>query len=80
MIYRLAFNRDTYDKLCSVSGIILADEPRGNGVMDLALAYCAGGLGSISAIGKSKYSNVFSPSRPKAVGRKMEPDTRNCMS
>ena len=61
MIYRLAFNRDTYDKLCSVSGIILADEPRGNGVMDLALAYSADGMGSIPAVGKItlKYSDGF---------------------
>ena len=28
-------------------------QPRGNGVMDSALAYCAGGPGSIPAVGKN---------------------------
>ena len=40
--------------------------------MDSALAYYAGSLGSITAVGKSKklqqYSDVFSPSQHKVVG------------
>ena len=46
-------------------------EPRGNGVMDSAFACCAGGPGSIPAVGicKSCYIQmVFSPSRHKVVG------------
>ena len=47
-------------------------EPRGNGVMDNALACCAGGLGSIPAVGKSnmQYSDGFSPSLYKVVGER----------
>ena len=52
--------------------------PGGNGVMDSALACCAGGPGSIPTNGifwvELQYSDDFSPSRSKVVG-KMEPDT-----
>ena len=48
--------------------------PRGNGIIDRALACCAAGLGSIPAVGKSnvclQYSDGFSPSRYKVVGKK----------
>ena len=45
-------------------------KPRGNGVMDSALACCAGGPGSIPAVGKSNFCNIqmVSPSRYKVVG------------
>ena len=44
--------------------------PGGNGVMDSALACCAGGPGSIPAIGivELQYSDDFSPSRSNVVG------------
>ena len=62
---------NSFDRILSIS---LGKVPRGNGVMDSSLACCAGGPGSIPAIGKSNvccnFQMVFSPSRFKVVGKK----------
>ena len=44
--------------------------PGGNGVMDSAFAGCAGGPGSMPAIGivELQYADDFSPSRSKVLG------------
>ena len=52
--------------------LLIARLLRGNRVMDSTLACCADGLGWIPAIDKSnmQYSDVFSPSQYKVVGKR----------